>query len=162
MSMPKITPFLWFDTQAEEAAQFYCSIFRNSKILKVDRYPNAGQAVHKKDAGSVMTVEFELDGQRLIALNGGPHYQFSPAVSLFVQCEAQEDVDRYWDKLADGGEPLRCGWIKDKYGFAWQIVPKALGVMLQDKDAARSSRVMQAMMQMIKLDLPALERAYQG
>ena len=156
--MQKITPFLWFDGKAEEAMNFYLSIFKNGKALETRRWGEAGPG----QKGGVMTATFELEGQRFIALNGGPHYQFSPAVSFFVQCDTQAEVDHYWDKLSEGGEPLRCGWLKDRYGLTWQIIPKALGEMLQDKDAARAARVMNAMMQMIKLDVPTLEQAYKG
>jgi predicted 3-demethylubiquinone-9 3-methyltransferase (glyoxalase superfamily) len=154
--MQKIRPFLWFDDKAEEAANFYTAIFRNSKIGSVMRYGEAGPG----SKSSVMSVNFELEGQEFIALNGGPHFSFTPAVSFFVTCETQEEVDAFWDKLSEGGEPNRCGWLKDKYGLSWQIVPSVLGEMLQDKDAAKANRVMQAMMQMVKLDIATLKQAY--
>lgn len=156
--MQKITPFLWFDGKAEEAANFYIGIFKNSKILSVMRYGEAGGCGPK---GTVMSVTFQLDGQQFIALNGGPQFTFTPAISLFVNCETQEEVDELWEKLATGGEGQRCGWLKDKYGLSWQIIPAALGEMLQDKDAATSSRVMAAMLAMGKIDVGGLKRAYE-
>jgi len=154
--MQKITPFLWFDDKAEEAAHFYASIFKNSKVVDVTRYGAAGP----KPQGSVMSATFELEGQQFIALNGGPHFTFSPAISFFVTCETQDEVDWFWQKLSEGGEPNRCGWLRDKFGVSWQIVPAALGRMLQDPDAGKSSRVMQAMLKMHKLDIAGLEEAY--
>lgn len=157
--MHKITPFLWFDTQAEEAARFYCSVFANSKILQVARYGDAGPGAK----GSVMTVVFELDGQRLIALNGGPHFKLTPAFSLSVACETQAEVDALWDKLiADGGEPSQCGWLRDKFGLSWQIVPSIIGEIMSSSDAKRSRAAMEAMMKMGKLDIAALKAAYDG
>ena len=153
---PKITPFLWFDHQAEEAATFYTSIFKNSKIETVTRYGDAGPG----PKGSVMTIAFELDGQKFVALNGGPHYQFTPAISFVVDCEGQEDVDHYWEKLTAGGKEIQCGWLVDKYGVSWQIVPKVLVDMLTDKDPARSKRVMTAMLQMKKIDIAGLKAAH--
>ena len=144
--MQKITPFLWFDSKAEEAARFYVSLFKNSKILDASR----------------MTVTFELDGQRLIALNGGPHYSLTPAISLFVNCETQQEVDELWEKLSEGGEKSRCGWLKDKYGLSWQIIPAALRELMGDKDPEKSKRVMQAMLKMSKIDIGALKRAHAG
>jgi predicted 3-demethylubiquinone-9 3-methyltransferase (glyoxalase superfamily) len=135
---------------------FYTSVFKNSKVVSISRYGDAGPA----PKGTVMTATFELEGQKFIALNGGPHFTFSPAISFFVSCETQAEVDELWDKLVEGGEPQRCGWLKDKYGLSWQIIPAALGVMLQDKDPARSSRVMQAMLKMIKIDIGGLQQAY--
>jgi predicted 3-demethylubiquinone-9 3-methyltransferase (glyoxalase superfamily) len=155
--MQKIRPFLWFNGKAEEAVNFYASIFRNAKIGSVMRYGDAGPG----PKGSVMSVTFELEGQDFIALNGGPHFSFTPAVSFFVTCDTQEEVDAYWDKLCEGGEPVQCGWLKDKYGLSWQIVPAVLLELLQDKDAAKANRVMQAMMKMVKLDIAALRRAAQ-
>ena len=152
--MQKITPFLWFDTQAEEAAQHYVSIFRNSKIVTVSRYGDAGPG----PKGSAMTVQFQLEGQDFLALNGGPLYKFTEAISLLVNCETQAEVDALWSKLC--AEPSRCGWLKDKYGVSWQIVPVALGRMLSDPDPKRSRRVMEAMLQMNKLDLDRLREAY--
>jgi len=156
MPARKITPFLWFDHQAEEAATFYTSVFKNSKIETVTRYGDAGPGLK----GSVMTIAFELDGQKFVALNGGPHYQFTPAISFVVNCEEQEEVDYYWEKLTAGGQEIQCGWLVDKYGVSWQIVPKALVEMLTDKDPARSRRVMKAMFQMKKIDIAGLKSAY--
>jgi len=156
MPTQKITPFLWFDHQAEEAATFYTSIFKNSKIETVTRYGDAGPG----PKGSVMTIAFELDGQKFVALNGGPHYQFTPAISFVVNCEGQEEVDHYWEKLTAGGKEIQCGWLVDKYGVSWQVVPKALIEMLTDKDPARSQRAMKAMFQMKKIDLARLKAAY--
>ena len=150
--MQKITPFLWFDNQAEAAARFYTSIFKNSKILNVSPGPN----------GAAMVVSFQIEGQELIALNGGPRFQFTEAVSLVVNCNTQEEVDYYWAKLtAGGGEESMCGWLKDKFGFSWQIVPVQLAKFLSDKDPQRAGRVMQAMLQMKKIDIATLERAHQ-
>ena len=154
--MPKITPFLWFDHQAEEAANFYVSVFKNSKINDVTRYGDAGPG----PKGSVMTVEFELDGQPFIALNGGPHFKFTEAVSFSVDCKTQQEVDEYWEKLTRGGEEGPCGWAKDKYGLSWQVNPTILGELLSDPDAQKASRVMEAMMKMKKIDIAALEQAY--
>jgi predicted 3-demethylubiquinone-9 3-methyltransferase (glyoxalase superfamily) len=154
--MQKITPFLWFDGHAEEAMQFYTAIFKNSKIVGVMRYGEAGPG----PKGSVMSATFELDGQQFIALNGGPQFTFSPAVSFFVSCQTQEAVDELWEKLGAGGEPQRCGWLKDKYGLSWQIIPAVLGEMLQDADTEKSERVMEAMLKMDKLDISGLKRAY--
>jgi predicted 3-demethylubiquinone-9 3-methyltransferase (glyoxalase superfamily) len=154
----KITPFLWFDHQAEEAARFYTSIFRNSKIEAVTYYGEAGPG----PKGSVMTVAFELDGQKFTALNGGPHFKFTEAISFVVNCETQQEVDELWAKLTAGGQEVQCGWLKDKYGLPWQIVPIAMVEMIKDKDAVRSQRVMKAMYQMKKLDLALLEKAYRG
>jgi predicted 3-demethylubiquinone-9 3-methyltransferase (glyoxalase superfamily) len=153
--MQKITPFLWFDDKAEEAANFYVSIFKNSRIIDVRRHSGAGPG-----AGPVMTVTFEIEGQQFIALNGGPHFKFTEAISLFVNCEAQAEVDELWEKLTEGGQPSRCAWLKDKYGLSWQIVPAALGRLLQDPDPAKSQRVMQAMLKMGKIDISALQAAY--
>ncbi len=156
--MPKITPFLWCDTQAENAAKFYVSVFKTSRILKTTRYGKAGPGRE----GSVMTVEFELDGQRFIALNGGPQFKFNEAVSFSVECKTQREVDEYWAKLSAGGEEGPCGWLKDKYGLSWQVNPTALGEMLGDPDPEKSKRVMEAMLKMTKIDIPALEKAYAG
>jgi len=157
--MPVITPFLWFDGQAEEAATFYVSVFPNSKILKVLRYGAAGQDTHGSAPGSVMTVVFELDGKRFTALNGGPQFRFSPAVSFVVHCKTQAEVDHYWSKLGDGGVPeaQQCGWLADRYGLTWQIVPERLIELLSDP--ATSERAMQAMLPMKKIDIDTLERA---
>lgn len=158
-----ITPCLWFDTQAEEAATFYCSIFKNSKISEVSRFPDAGQDVHGKPAGSVMVAAFELDGQPFVALNGGPQFKFDEAVSFQVPCESQQEIDYYWDALTkDGGQEGHCGWLKDKFGLSWQVFPSVVPKMLMDSDRAKAARVMNAFMQMKKFDLAAIERAYQG
>jgi predicted 3-demethylubiquinone-9 3-methyltransferase (glyoxalase superfamily) len=154
--MQKITPFLWFDGKAEEAANYYTSIFKEAKITKVTRYGEAGPGAK----GSAMSVTFQLEGQEFFALNGGPQFTFSPAISFFVNCETQGEVDALWDKLSAGGEKLRCGWVKDKFGVTWQVIPTALGRMLGDSDPAKSQAVMRAMMQMDKIDIAGLERAY--
>src|SRR6266850_3040637 len=153
--MKKITPFLWFDGRAEEAANFYTAIFPNSKIVSMMRSGEAGPG----PKGSVMSATFELQGQEFIALNGGPMFTFSPAISFFVPCETQEEVDHFWEKLSKGGEKQRCGWLRDKFGVSWQVVPTVLGQLLQDKDAEKSKRVMNAMLQMDKLDIASLKRA---
>jgi predicted 3-demethylubiquinone-9 3-methyltransferase (glyoxalase superfamily) len=158
--MQKITPFLWFDDNAEEAAKFYTSIFRNSRIVNVARYGEAGAKSSGRPKGSVMTVAFELEGQPFVALNGGPVFTFSPAISLFVNCETQKEIDELWEKLTDGGEEVECGWLKDKYGVSWQIVPSGIVEMISDRDPARSDRVMQAVVKMKKLDMAVLKKAY--
>ena len=158
----KITPFLWFDTRAEEAAKFYTSIFENSRVTRISRYGKVGREVHGKEAGSVLTVEFEIEGQTFIALNGGPHFKFNEAVSFQVTCETQDEIDHFWSKLSEGGQEGQCGWLKDQYGLSWQVVPSALPRMLSDADGAKSERVMKALLQMKKFDLQALERAYTG
>ncbi|MEQ8790406.1 MAG: VOC family protein [Pirellulaceae bacterium] len=155
--MNKITPFLWFDGQAEEAMNFYVSIFKNSHIREVLRYGEAGPG----EPGSVMTASFTLDGQEFTALNGGPQYQFTPAVSFAVQCETQQEVDELWEKLTAGGQEVACGWLTDKFGLSWQIVPTVLIEYLQDQDAEKATRVAEAMMQMIKLDIAKLKQAYE-
>jgi predicted 3-demethylubiquinone-9 3-methyltransferase (glyoxalase superfamily) len=154
--MQRISPFLWFDTQAEEAARFYVSIFPDSRITKVTRYNEAGPG----PAGSVMTVEFELDGQSLVALNGGPQFKFNEALSLSIACKNQQEVDHFWNSFAQGGEEGPCGWIKDRYGLSWQVNPTILGEMLSDPDAGKARRVMQAMLEMKKIDIAGLTRAY--
>jgi len=154
----KIAPFLWFDNQAEEAANFYVSIFKNSRIVNIARYGAAGPG----PKGSVMTVSFQLDGQEFTALNGGPQFKFTEAISFVVNCETQEEVDELWEKLSRGGEEGPCGWLKDKYGLSWQIVPIVLGEMLSDPDPVKSQRVMQAMLQMKKIDVGKLRQAYEG
>ncbi len=154
--MQKITTFLWFDGKAEEAANHYVSIFKNSKIGTIARYGAAGPG----PKGSVMTVTFQLEGQDFIALNGGPHFKFTEAISLLVNCKTQEEVDDLWGKLSAGGQPQRCGWLKDKFGLSWQIVPAALGEMMRDEDPAKSKRVMDAMLQMDKLDIERLRQAH--
>ena len=157
-----ITPCLWFDTLAEEAAKFYVSVFKNSKITSVGRFPDAGQDVHGKPAGSVMVVAFELDGQPFTALNGGPQFKFDEAVSFQVMCDTQGDVDYYWKALTAGGQEGPCGWLKDKFGLSWQVVPSAIPKMMTDPDAKKSARVMNALMKMKKLDVATLERAFEG
>ncbi len=154
----KITPFLWFDTQAEEAMNFYISIFKNSKINAVSRYTEAGPG----PAGSVLTAVFTLDGLQFMALNAGPMFKFTEAVSFLVNCESQEEVDYYWNKLTEGGEESQCGWLKDKFGLSWQIVPTILGQLMQDKDTVKAGRVMQAMLKMRKMDIAKLKEAYDG
>ncbi len=150
--MQKITPFLWFDGKAEEAMNFYVSVVKKSKEMSVTPGPN----------GSVMSAAFDLEGQRFLALNGGPMYTFTPAISLFVSCAMQKEVDELWEKLSEGGEPGRCGWLKDRFGLSWQVIPSALGKMLSDKDPAKAGRVMQAMLQMGKIDIQGLQKAYDG
>lgn len=161
----KITPCLWFESQAEEAANFYVSVFsargRNSKVGKVTRYPKAAEEVSGKPAGSVMTVEFELDGQKFIAINGGPDFKFSEAVSFVVDCESQEEIDYFWEKLSAGGDPKAqiCGWLKDKFGLSWQVVPAVLGELLQDPDPEKAEKAMQAMLKMGKIVIEDLKKA---
>lgn len=159
-AMKGINPCLWFDGQAEEAARFYTSIFKNSKIGSVSRYGEAGAAASGRPKGSVMTVTFQIDGQKFVALNGGPHFKFTEAISFMVNCETQQEIDHFWEKLSEGGEPGPCGWLKDKYGLSWQIVPAVLEEMMQDKDARRSERVMEAILKMKKLDIKALKEAH--
>lgn len=160
MAIQKISPFLWFDSQAEEAAQFYVSVFKNSKIGKITRYPNEAAKRIGREPGSVMTVEFILDGVEFVALNAGPMFKFTEAVSFVVMCETQEEVDYYWEKLtADGGEPGPCSWLKDKYGLSWQVQPGLLIELLGDPDEAKAERVMNAMMEMTKIDIGTLKRA---
>jgi predicted 3-demethylubiquinone-9 3-methyltransferase (glyoxalase superfamily) len=156
--MQKITPFLWFDNNAEEAANFYVSIFENSKILNVARYGDAGPG----PKGSVMIVDFEIGGEKFIALNGGPQFKFTEAVSFVVNCETQEEIDYFWEKLSAGGEKVECGWVKDKYGLSWQVVPTILGELMGGNEPERSNRVMQAILQMQKLEIEPLKRAYEG
>ena len=157
--MQKITPFLWYDDKAEEAANFYGSIFKDSKVLSVTRYGEAGPG----QKGTVMVVEFQIEGQKFVALNAGPLFKFTEAISFVINCETQEEVDYFWEKLtADGGAESMCGWLKDKYGLSWQVVPTILFELFQDKDAGKSQRVMKAMLQMKKMDIPTLKRAYEG
>jgi predicted 3-demethylubiquinone-9 3-methyltransferase (glyoxalase superfamily) len=158
--MEKITPFLWFDDKAEEAAKFYTSIFKNSKIGNIARYGDAGAQVSGRAKGTVMTVEFQLEGQKFVALNGGPQFKFTEAISFVVNCQTQEEVDHYWETLSDGGQEVQCGWLKDKYGLSWQIVPTVLGEMLSDPDPKKAERVMKAMLQMKKIDIKGLQQAY--
>jgi predicted 3-demethylubiquinone-9 3-methyltransferase (glyoxalase superfamily) len=162
--MQKIAPCLWFDTQAEEAAKFYTGIFRNSKIVRVTRYGEVGREIHGKPPGSVMVVAFELDGQAFTALNSGPLFKFNEAISLQVNCEKQDEVDYFWKKLSEGGDEKaqQCGWLKDKYGVSWQIVPTILPELLGDPDSEKSQRAMQAMLQMKKLDIEKLKQAFAG
>jgi predicted 3-demethylubiquinone-9 3-methyltransferase (glyoxalase superfamily) len=154
--MQRITPFLWFDDQAEEAMNFYVSIFKNSKVGRVTRYGEAGPG----PKGSVMSATFQLEGQEFMALNGGPHFSFTPAISFFVNCETQEEVDDLWKKLSAGGKTDRCGWLKDKYGLSWQIIPSALGRLMGDNNAAKAQSVMKAMLEMDKIDIARLQQAY--
>ena len=156
--MQKIVPFLWFNDQAEEAMNFYVSIFPNSKVTSVSRYGDAGPG----PKGTVMSGTFQLDGQEFFALNGGPQYTFTPAISMFINCETQDEVDALWEKLSSGGRTDRCGWLQDRFGLSWQVIPKQLGQMLRDKDPQKSKRVMQAMLQMTKIDIAKLKAAYDG
>ncbi|MFL5403662.1 MAG: VOC family protein [Gemmatimonadales bacterium] len=159
-----LTPCLWFDSQAEEAARFYTSIFKNSKIGAIARYTEAGREVHGQPAGKVMTVAFELNGQPFTALNGGPQFKFNEAISFQIMCRTQEEVDHYWNKLSQGGDPKaqQCGWVKDKFGLSWQVVPTVLIEMMSDPDKEKAGRAMEAMLPMKKLDIAELERAYAG
>ena len=163
-TLQRLTPCLWFDTQAEEAARFYTGIFKNSKIKQITRYSAAGFEVHQRPAGSVMTVAFELDGHSFTALNGGPHFKFNEAVSFEINCATQEEIDYYWDKLSAGGDPKaqQCGWLKDRYGLSWQVVPNDMEDMFKDDQSAGAQRAMEAMLRMKKLDIAALRRAYEG
>ena len=162
--LTKINPCLWFDHQAEEAAHFYTAIFKNSKIVAISHYPDAGQEVHGRPAGSVMTVIFELDGQSFTALNGGPLFKFNEAVSLQIECASQKEIDYYWKRLSEGGDPesQACGWLKDKFGLSWQVVPQILPELMKSSDSKKSRRVFEALMEMKKLDIEALERAFAG
>jgi predicted 3-demethylubiquinone-9 3-methyltransferase (glyoxalase superfamily) len=160
-TMQTITPCLWFDDKAEEAVNFYTSILKHSRIKGITRYGEAGAEVSGRPKGTVMTVTFQLDGQEFLALNGGPHFTFSPAISFIVNCETQQEVDELWEKLSEGGERQRCGWLKDKYGVSWQIVPTVLGEMLQDKDAEKSAKVMEVLLKMDKLNIKTLKQAYE-
>ena len=157
-----ITPCLWFDGQAEEAAEFYTGIFKNSKITAISRYGEAGKEIHERVLGSVMVVAFELNGHSFTALNGGPHFKFSEAVSFQIECETQEEVDYYWEKLSEGGDTNACGWLKDKFGLSWQVVPKILPELVGHPDRTNSQRAFQAMLGMKKLDIAALQRAFAG
>jgi predicted 3-demethylubiquinone-9 3-methyltransferase (glyoxalase superfamily) len=158
----KISPCLWFDGQAEEAARFYVSVFKNSKLGTVSRYSKAGKEIHGGEAGSVMTVSFEINGVNFVALNGGPHFKFNEAVSFQVYCESQADIDYYWSRLGEGGQEGPCGWIKDKFGLSWQVVPVALTAMLTDRDSTKVERATNAFLKMKKFDLEALKRAFDG
>ncbi len=163
-NIQKITPCLWFDDQAEEAAKFYTAIFNNSKIVSITRYGEAGHEVHGRPVGTVMTVAFELDGHAFTALNGGPMFKFNEAISFQVSCETQEELDYNWEKLSEGGdrEAQQCGWLKDKYGASWQVIPNVLLEMLTNPDSKKSQRVMKSMLQMKKIDIEELKRAYDG
>ena len=156
--MQKITPFLWFDGKAEEAMNFYVSIFKNSKVVSVTRYGEAGPG----PTGTVMSATFQLEGQEFYALNGGPQFTFTPAISLFINCKTQEEVDELWEKLSEGGRTDKCGWLQDKFGLSWQVIPTVLGELLRDKDPQKSKRVMQAMLKMTKIDIKKLKQAYEG
>jgi predicted 3-demethylubiquinone-9 3-methyltransferase (glyoxalase superfamily) len=158
----KITPCLWYDSEAEDAAKFYVSVFKNSKIMSTSYYGEEGYEIHGRKAGTVMTVEFELDGVRFVAMNGGPLFKFDEAVSFQIYCDDQKEVDYYWSKLTEGGRESECGWLKDKFGLSWQVVPRVLLAMLMDKDSRKSQAVMKAFMQMKKYDIAALKRAYEG
>src|SRR5438105_4206641 len=160
----KINPCLWFDRQAEDAARFYTGIFKDSKIVAISRYGEAGKEIHGKPPGSVMTVAFELNGQSFTALNGGPHFKFNEAISLQIDCETQAEVDYFWERLSEGGDPnaQQCGWLKDKFGLSWQVVPRVLSKLLNDPDTAKAQRAFQAMLQMKKLDIEALQRTFAG
>jgi len=162
--MQKITPFLWFDTEAEEAARFYVSVFKDSKLGRISRYPKSAEEVSGKPAGSVMLAEFELFGQKFVAINGGPDFKLSEAVSFVINCDSQEEVDYYWEKLGEGGDPKSqiCGWLKDKFGLSWQITPKVLTEMINDEDPKKVDRVMAAMLKMKKIDIAELNRAAEG
>jgi predicted 3-demethylubiquinone-9 3-methyltransferase (glyoxalase superfamily) len=160
--MQKLTPFLWFNDQAEQAVKFYTSIFKKSKIHKTTRYDKAGEKVSGRPAGSVMTVEFSIEGQDFIALNGGPEFKFTEAISFVINCKTQAEVDWYWKKLSAGGREVQCGWLRDKYGLSWQVVPTVLGDLLSSKDRAKSERVMKAMLGMVKLDINKLKQAAKG
>jgi predicted 3-demethylubiquinone-9 3-methyltransferase (glyoxalase superfamily) len=160
----RIAPCLWFADEAEEAARYYAGIFKNSRITKITRYGSAGSEVHGRPAGSVMVAQFELDGQPFTALNGGPHFKFNEAISLQVYCDTQQEIDYYWEKLGAGGDPKaqQCGWLKDKYGLSWQVVPAGMDEMFEDEKSPEAQRVMEAMLSMKKLDIAELQRAYEG
>lgn len=158
--MQRITPFLWFNDNAEEAVNFYCSVFKNSTIGNIARYDESAAKAAGKLPGTVMTASFQLDGQEFIALNGGPHFKFSEAVSFVVNCRSQEEIDYYWDKLTEGGQEVECGWLKDKFGLSWQVVPDILGKYMSDPNRQKSQRVMEAILGMKKIDIATLERAY--
>ena len=164
MATPRIAPCLWFDTQAEEAAKYYTGIFRNARITRVNRYPDSGREIHGKEPGSVMTVDFELDGLSFTALNGGPDFTFNEALSLQVLCKDQEEIDYYWEKLGAGGDPKaqQCGWLKDRYGVSWQVGPADMAEMFADETSPQTKRAMEAMLKMKKIDIAELQRAYDG
>jgi predicted 3-demethylubiquinone-9 3-methyltransferase (glyoxalase superfamily) len=158
----KITPCLWFDTEAEEAANFYISVFRNSRIGSINRYGKAGHEVHGKPAGSVMAVEFEIEGQKFVALNGGPQFKFDEAISFQIHCRTQDEIDHYWNRLTEGGKEVACGWLKDRFGLSWQVVATPLFEMLSDKDPAKTARVTKAFLKMKKFDIEKLRQAFDG
>ena len=162
--LQRITPFLWFDTQAEDAAKFYTGVFKNSRIVRVSKYPNAGQEAHHKPAGSIMTVDFEIEGQRFTAINAGPVFKFTEAVSFVIHCQNQEEIDYFWEKLGAGGDPKaqQCGWLKDRYGLSWQVTPEILLDMINDKDEEARTRGFKAMMTMKKINIAELKRAFDG
>jgi predicted 3-demethylubiquinone-9 3-methyltransferase (glyoxalase superfamily) len=163
-SVQKITANFWFDHQAEDAAKFYTTIFKNSKMGRIMRYSKEGFEIHQRPAGSVMTVEFQIEGQQFVGLNGGPHFKFNEAISFIVNCDSQKEVDYYWEKLSEGGDPKAqvCGWLKDKFGVSWQIVPTEMNDMFQDENSEKAQRAMRAMLQMKKLDLATVKKAYEG
>jgi predicted 3-demethylubiquinone-9 3-methyltransferase (glyoxalase superfamily) len=159
IAQQKITPCLWFDTEAEAAANHYVSIFKNSKIVKIGRYGKEGKEIHGKAAGSVMAVEFEIEGQKFVGLNGGPQFKFSEAISFQITCDSQAEIDHFWSKLTDGGKEVQCGWLKDRFGLSWQVVPRVLPELLGNANAEKADRVMRAMLQMKKFDIAALQKA---
>jgi predicted 3-demethylubiquinone-9 3-methyltransferase (glyoxalase superfamily) len=159
IAQQKITPCLWFDTEAEAAANHYVSIFKNAKIVKIGRYGKEGKEIHGKAAGSVMAVEFEIEGQKFVGLNGGPQFKFSEAISFQITCDSQAEIDHFWSKLTDGGKEVQCGWLKDKFGLSWQVVPRMLPELLGNPNAEKADRVMRAMLQMKKFDIAALQKA---
>jgi predicted 3-demethylubiquinone-9 3-methyltransferase (glyoxalase superfamily) len=159
LTAQKITPCLWFDSEAEQAAEFYVSVFKNAKIGRISRYGKEGFEVHGRKAGTVMTVEFEIEGLTFLALNGGPHFKFNEAVSFQIHCQTQDEVDHFWSRLVEGGKESQCGWLKDKFGLSWQVIPDALPQLLMDKNAEKAGRVMKSMLQMKKIDIAAIERA---
>ena len=162
IAQQKITPCLWFDTEAEAAANHYVSIFKNSRIVKIGRYGKEGKEIHGKAAGSVMAVEFEIEGQKFVGLNGGPQFKFDEAISFQITCDSQTEIDYFWSRLTDGGKEVQCGWLKDKFGLSWQVVPRVLPELLGNPNAEKADRVMKAMLQMKKFDIAALERAFEG
>lgn len=162
LTAPKITPCLWFDKEAEEAAKFYVSVFPNSKLGHISYYGSEGQDIHGGKSGSVLTAEFEINGQKFVALNGGPHFKFNEAVSFQIHCDTQNEIDYFWSKLTDGGQEVQCGWLKDRYGLSWQVVPTVLPKMLMDPDRAKVDRVMKTFLPMKKFDIAELQRAYEG
>jgi len=162
ISAKQITPCLWFDKEAEEAARFYVSVFKNAKLGRISRYGKEGYEIHGMKEGTVMTAEFEIDGQKFVALNGGPHFKFNEAVSFQIHCDTQEEIDYFWDRLTQGGQEVQCGWLKDKFGLSWQVVPTVLPEMLMDPDSEKSQRVTKTFLEMKKFDIAALQRVYEG